>query len=339
MYENTTSHHRLRWFIAVTITLAVSVLFGVAIWFIVETQPADRQANQATSFQVAPGTSVNELGSQLKDKGIIRNATAFTWYVTISGLRRGLQAGSYELNPNNSTAEIADIVGHGRTTRNVLTIPEGSDVLKIRQLASDHGIDQKDFDDALTATYSNNFLSGRPSGDNSLEGYLFPDSYEVAKPPRPKAVIQQMLDTFAKKLNSTDISQGFAANGMTLHQGLTLASIVEKEVPNAADRATVAGIFMNRLRAGMPLESDVTVNYASEITGKAFSVQLDSPYNTYAHKGLPPGPICNPGIGSMSAVAHPQSNDYLYFVAGKDGKTHYAKTFAEHQVNVQKYLK
>jgi UPF0755 protein len=147
-----------------------------------------------------------------------------------------------------------------------------------------------------------------------------------------------MLDTFSKQVDASNIPSGFAAEGLSLHQGVTLASIVETEVSNPPDQAMVAQVFLNRIKAGMPLQSDVTVDYASQLTGLPFSVTLNSPYNTYLNKGLPPGPICSPGLSAMGAVAHPTPNNYLYFVADKNGTTHYATTFAQQEQNIQLYL-
>ncbi len=170
-----------------------------------------------------------------------------------------------------------------------------------------------------------------------MEGYLYPDSYDLPLNPDAKQLVGQMVDNFDKKV-TPQLRTVYAAEGLTLHQAVTLASIVEKEVPSTSDRQIVAGIFLKRLQLGMPLESDVTVHYAADQLGVDFSTNLDSPYNTYKHAGLPPAPICNPGIGALTAVATPTSSDYLYFLAGSDGNTHFAKTFAEHQQNIQKYL-
>jgi len=147
-----------------------------------------------------------------------------------------------------------------------------------------------------------------------------------------------MLDDFGQRVGP-QYAAAFAAEGLTLHQGLTLASIVEREVNKPADRPIVAQIFLKRFHMGMPLGSDVTTQYASDLAGMAFNLNLDSPYNTRKNAGLPPGPICSPGLGSLDAVAHPAATDYLYFLAGSDGVTYYANTLAEHNVNVAKHLK
>lgn len=314
------------------------LMLSALIWYLQAIRPANKDADNSITYTLAQGTSVTELADQLEQQDIIRSSTAFIWYVTLKGSRGRLLAGTYELDPSNNTPEIADTLAQGHIAHNKIVVPEGSTVAKIATLATEQGISEDSFKEALKEQYNFDFLAARPSGYTSLEGYLFPDSYEVAKPPRPKVVIQDMLTNFATKVSKTDIPQRYNAEGMTLHQGLTLASVVEREAGKAQDRPIIAQVFLKRLKMGMPLESDVTVIYGAEQLGTGFDVNLNSPYNTYNHRGLPPGPICNPGLDSMRAVAHPATTDYLYFLADKQGNVHYAKTAEEHVANVKKYL-
>jgi len=325
-----------RWPLVIVGIIAL-VVVAILGWFWWALQPVDRHATNVT-YTLDSGTKVTDVASQLQSKRIIRNATAFTWYVTVADLRRKLEAGDYSLSPAQSTPQIAQTIAGGKIAQHNLVVPEGVTVTQVRTAAAKQGITAAAFNAALGATYTSPALAGRPAGDTSLEGYLFPDTYAVKQPPNAQVLIQTMLDTFTKQVNATDIPQSFAAEGLSLHQGVTLASIVEKEVPGEQDRAMVAQVFLNRIKAGLPLQSDVTVNYAAILTGQPFSTAFNSPYNTYLYKGLPPGPICNPGLSAMRAVAHPQPNNYLYFVAGKDGTTHYAITFEQHQQNVKMYL-
>lgn len=326
-----------RWPLVIVGVIALAVV-AVLGWYWWALQPANRHAATNVSYTLVSGTKVTDVATQLQHKGIIRNATAFTWYVTVADLRRKLEAGDYSLSPTQSTPSIAQTIAGGKVTQHNLVVPEGVTVTQVRAAAAKQGITAAAFNTALGETYTSPVLAGRPAGDISLEGYMFPDTYAIKQPPNAHALIQTMLDTFTKQVDATDIPQGFAAQGLSLHQGVTLASIVEKEVPGEQDRAMVAQVFLNRIKAGLPLQSDVTVNYATLLTGQPFSTSLNSPYNTYLYKGLPPGPICNPGLSAMRAVAHPQLNSYLYFVAGKDGVTHYATTFEQHQQNVKMYL-
>jgi UPF0755 protein len=321
----------------VVVTAGVVTVFAVLNWYMLELQPAKSAASDV-GYTLPAGTKLPALSNQLQQKGIIRSAAAFTVYVTLSGQRRNLEAGSYDLNPSSSVAEVANVLSQGKITHNQLVVPEGVTVAKVRALAATKGITPASFNAALGESYTGTFLAGRPPGDYSLEGYLFPDSYQL--PPKPDAhtLIQAMLTNFEKQETANNLTQAFAAENLSLHQGVTLTSIVQSEVSNEADQSMVAQVFLNRLAAGIPLQSDVTVAYAALLTGQPFSTTLVSPYNTYVNKGLPPGPIANPGITALEAVAHPTPNSYLYFVADKNGVTHYATTYAEHEQNVQKYL-
>jgi len=215
-------------------------------------------------------------------------------------------------------------------------VPEGYRLTQIEVAAASLGISTADFKAALAAPHAQSFLSDKPD-DVDLEGYLFPDSYQIEPGTTANALVNMMLDNFGRRVGP-DYVQAYAAEGLTLHQGLTLASIVEREVSNPADRPIVAQIFLKRYKAGQLLGSDVTAQYAASLLGVPFNINLDSHYNTRRYPGLPPGPICNPGLGSMDAVAHPAATDYAYFLTGKDGKTYFAKTYAEHQQNIAKHL-
>lgn len=321
--------------ISTILILTVAVIGTVYLQYRFSLGAVSTDSN-SVEFVINSGDKPTDIAHHLQSAGLIHNASSFLTYVTWHGLRGKLQAGSYLLRPSYSTEQVVGIITHGLVHTNLLTIPEGNTLAQIRKLAVAKGINATDFDQALQGNYGKDFLVGRPP-NVTLEGYLFPDSYQVDARTTAASLIGAMIDNFDQKV-TVDLRNAYTAQGLTLHQGVTLASIVEKEVPNASDRAIVAGIFLHRIRLGMPLESDVTVHYAADSTGQPFSTGLDSPYNTYQHKGLPPGPICSPGLSALKAVAAPQSSDYLYFVAGKDGITHYAKTFAEHQQNVQKYL-
>jgi UPF0755 protein len=315
--------------------LVVTLLGALAVGYFSELRPVTAGAPVQT-FTIAAGEGSVEMAAALKDAGLIRSRLVFTVYVNLTGLRSKLQAGTYSLSSSSSTPDIAKAIAGGQVSSKKITVPEGYTITQIAKLVSDYGIDSADFAAAVKTTHGQGFLSGRPSGVN-LEGYLFPDSYEVTPDTTAADLVDTMLDNFGRRV-ATTYGSAFAADGLTLHQGITLASIVEKEVSNPTDRPIVAQIFIKRLTEGISLGSDVTVQYAADLLGRPFNINLDSPYNTRLHTGLPPGPICNPGTDALDAVAHPANTDYLYFLAGKDGKTHFAKTYAEHQRNIQLYL-
>lgn len=331
--------NKFKLFIGILGGVVVVMIAAVAIWYMMALKPVRSDSGATgTTFVYAKGTSLPELAAELESRKLIRSSTAFIWYVVLHGLRGGLQAGSYSLSPSDSTGEIVEAFHQGRVASDRLVVPEGATMAEIEELAIEQGISKADFDAALKASHTDPVLASRPAGYTSLEGYLFPDTYDLVKPVNAADVVQKMLDNSSKKIAATDSVPALAAQGLTLHQGLTLASIVEKEVSNPDDRKKVAQVFINRLKIRMPLQSDVTVIYAANLLNKGFDLQIDSLYNTYKYSGLPPGPMNNPSIESLQAVAHPAPNDYLYFVADKAGRTYYAKTLAEHDRNVAQYM-
>lgn len=315
----------------------ILIVGGFYAWYQIGLRPANPQQSATVDFEIPSGQRTPDIAKRLKQAGLIRDKDIFITYVDLHGLRAQLQAGTYSLSPSKSTPEIADILSGGKVVKDLLVVPEGSTLVQIKKLAADHGILEADFKTALTDQYTSQYASQRPSSLD-LEGYLFPDGYQVTSSVNAHKLIQLMLTDFDQKL-TPDIVQAFTSERLTVHQGITLASMVEKEVANAADRPIVAQVFLSRIKAGQMLQSDVTVQYAANQAGVPFDLKLNSPYNTYMVKGLPIGPICNPGISAINAAAHPASTNYLYFVAGKDGKTHFARTLAEHEANVAQYLR
>lgn len=317
----------------ITIMLAAVGAFWL---YSADLQPVS-SGGQAQEFTIKSGERPTTVATQLKAAGLIRSRDSFITYLNLHGLRSDIKAGSYSLAPSDSSSKIADIITSGKNLANRLVIPEGYRLSQIEDLAAQHGISKADFEVAVRAPHLQTFLVGRPAGVD-LEGYLFPDSYAINGQTSATSLVNAMLDDFGQRVGP-QYASAFAAEGLTLHQGLTLASIVEREVSKPSDRPIVAQIFLKRFHLGMPLGSDVTTQYASDLAGTAFNLNLDSPYNTRKNVGLPPGPICSPGLGTLDAVAHPAATDYLYFLAGSDGVTYYANTLAEHNVNVAKHLK
>jgi UPF0755 protein len=316
---------------------AISVLpvAGIYTGYRLGLRPA-AATGEARQFAVEAGDNAPRIAQRLQGAGLIRDRNAFISYVNFHGLRPRLKVGQYMLSPTSSANQIAETLAGGRTAAQHLVVPEGYRLTQIEKAAVAAGVSQADFKAALAAPHAQAFLAGKPA-NVSLEGYLFPDSYQVDGSTTATMLVDAMLDNFGKRVGP-EYAQAFAAEGLTLHQGLTLASIVEREVNIPADRPIVAQIFMKRFKLGQSLGSDVTTVYAAELLGKPFDINLDSPYNTRRYAGLPPGPICSPGLTALDAVARPATTDYLYFLSGKDGKTYFAKTYAEHQRNIAKYL-
>ncbi len=291
---------------------------------------------EARDFAVSTGENAQHIAQRLKDAGLLRDRNAFVTYVNFHLLRPRLKVGLYSISPTLSGDAIAELLVGGHTLSRRIVVPEGYTLTQIEASAATIGISKASFAAALASEHTQTFLAGNPAGV-SLEGYLFPDTYQIGSGTTAASLVGDMLDNFGKRVGP-EYAQAFAAEGLNLHQGLTLASIVEREVSNAADRPVVAQIFLKRLKLGQALGSDVTTHYAADLLGVPFNTDLNSPYNTRRVVGLPPGPICSPGLSAMDAVAHPAGTDYLFFLSGKDGKTYFAKTYAEHQLNIKKHL-
>lgn len=322
---------------AVLLLLAVGAAAAVQRWYAVNLAPVNA-STQKQYITIVPGSTLNQIAEQLQSAGLIRSDQAFIWYVSAHNARDKLQAGTYSFRPNQTTNEIADEIIAGKVATDLITILPAQRLDQIRAAFIKAGFKAAAVDRALDpAQYRSNFPALADNPPNaSLEGFLYPDSFQKTATTDPKTIIEESLAEMQKHL-TPDIRAGFAKHGLTVYQGVTLASIVEQEVPGQNDRNKAAQVFLKRLSIGMILGSDVTAYYGAIKDGVPPSVTYDSPYNTRIHKGLPPGPISNVSSSSLLAVAHPANTDWLYFVAGDDGTTHFAKTEAEHEANVSKY--
>lgn len=297
---------------------------------------ASQKSQQVT---VPVGSSVKEIAIILEEAGVIRKSWAFEWYIRNNGLRDKLQAGTYSLRPNQSTQEIATILTQGKVATDLVTILPAQRLDQIRNALINSGFSAEAVDAALKPE----LYEGHPAlvdkpREANLEGYLYPESFQKAATTKPETIIRASLDEMQKHL-TPEIRAGIVRQGLTVHQGVIVASIVEQEVSNAEDRKIVAQVFLRRLKEGKALESDPTAIYGAVLAGQPPSLTFDSPYNTYKHPGLMPGPISNVGASSLTAVANPASTNYLFFVAGDDGKTYFSNSIAEHEALTRQHCK
>jgi UPF0755 protein len=296
-------------------------------------------SQQSKLVVIKDGTSMPEIASKLKSDGLIRATWSFEWYVRNDNFARdNLEAGTYSFRPNQSVQTIVNQLTEGRTALNLVVILPGQRLDQIVQGLINAGFKKTDVEEALNPSlYSSKYpmLSGIPAG-GSLEGFLYPDSFAKDSSTKVGTIINESLQEMQSKLNYGVIA-GFTAQGLSIYQGVTLASIVEQEVSNASDKPIVAQVFLSRLKAGMNLGSDATADYGAIVDGQTPSVSVPSPYNTLLNPGLPPGPISNVSESSINAVAHPASTNYLYFVTGDNGVTYYSQTLQQHDQQVQLY--
>lgn len=323
-------------FIAVIGSLAAFV--GAYYWSL---GPKDSTSTSKIRVIVASGETVVDIARQLKQADLIRNETSFRIYSILTNTKDKLQAGAYALSKDLSVADIIDHMSTGRTDEFNIRIVPGL-TLKQQYDASlqgsfaQQGYTSTEITAAFEKTYSNPLLTARPLGA-TLEGYIYPETYRIAADNDLSAVIEKSLTEFETVIQNNNIVQKLQARGLTLHQGITMASIIQREASDEKDQKQVAQVFYSRLASDMMLGSDVTFIYAANLLGVKPTISLDSPYNTRLHKGLPPGPIGNFNLSALLAVTDPAPGDYLYFVADANGVTHYARTLAEHEANVQKY--
>jgi UPF0755 protein len=320
--------------------------------------PYSLNAMPQITYGIQKGLGYKAIGIYLERQGIIKNHGFFTLYVLISGNYSKLQAGSYKVSPSMSVADIVKKIATGDVIKNKITIIEGWDLEDIgkyletqklyakpafAQGSSEPSEAKKDFLDLTKKDFSGSFdfLKDKPK-NLSLEGYIFPDTYEVLPEEKPEELLKNTLANFDKKL-TTDLRQEIANQKKSIFQIITMASILEKEVKSLEDKKIVSGILWKRLESGIPLQVDATINYITDKNDSRVQIKdtkIDSPYNTYKYGGLPLGPICNPGMNSILAAIYPAESPYWYYLsANGSGKTIFSKTLEEHNIAVVKYLK
>lgn len=287
---------------------------------------------------VPQGASVQDIAHDLKEAGLIRQTWAFEWYVRSHDLRDSLKAGTYSFSPSQSTPDIVNVIAEGEVATDLVTVLPGTRIDQIRAMLINSGFKPADVDEALNpANYAGHpALVDKPAGA-SLEGYIYPESFQKTAETTPKEIITASLDEMQKRLTPA-VRAGITKQGLSVYEGITLASIIEKEVSKPEDKAIVAQVFLKRLNEGMKLESNVTVLYGAVLANQENpTLSLDSPYNTYTNTGLPPGPISNVTDSSLLAVVNPAQTDYLFFVAGDDGNTYFSTNAQQHEEQVKKY--
>ena len=308
-------------------------------WFYLTRWPVRVASDPPQRVVIAPGTGVKQIGRQLHALGLAAHPEVFRFLVLERGAAARLQAGEYELSGRMSLSDVVDKMARGDVVRRFVTFPEGRNIAEMAEIVAAQSLPPEPF---LAVARNPAPMADLDPEAKDLEGYLFPDTYEV--PPRPEAsalVARQAVDRF-RKVIAPEL-EAVRQSGRTLREVVTLASLVELETAVPAERPRVAAVFLNRLRVRMPLQTDPTVIYAMRQAGtwdgniRKRDLAIDSPYNTYRYPGLPPGPIASPGIEAIRAVLRPASTEELYFVSRNDGSHHFSRTLAEHSRAVDHY--
>jgi UPF0755 protein len=307
---------------------------GGALWVRHQLGPVSRSHRQVTVL-IPPGTGAAQASSLLQKRGVIHSARVFLWYARWRGDASRIKAGEYHLSPDMTAAQILDRLMRGGSDADdrTVTIPEGFTLAQIADALYEKGViaDRKAFL-RIVRSRKPPLNAPFPLPKVGLEGYLYPETYRFLPRSKPQGVAQAMLDAFTKEFYEPN-REAVAGSGYSLHEIVTIASLIEREAEVPQDRARVAGVIVNRLKKKMRLDIDATVLYAlghhkDRVLYK--DLQVNSPYNTYRRAGLPPGPIASPGKASLEAALNPERHDYLYYVAAPDGSHVFTRTYAEH---------
>lgn len=321
--------------------MVLLIIVGIAIVSIEVLRPYRGYSGEMI-VEIPPGTQAPEVASRLVAKGILAHRWPFLLVYVADRWRHHLKAGEYLFDQPMRPLDVYRKLIRGEVYFRTVVIPEGSNRFDIaRVLHKKLGIAPENF---LRITQDAAPIRDLDPKAPSLEGYLFPDTYRFEYHPTAAHIAMKMLARFRQVLNQ-DFEQDLSQPGVNIHRITTLASLIEKETPDADERPIIAQVFELRLKKGMLLQCDPTVAYAAEMAHlprapiTESDLNLKSPYNTYVHSGLPPGPICNPGKASILAALHPASTHYLFFVSNNHGGHRFAGTLAEHQRNVARYRK
>lgn len=330
------------------VIVVILIVLGVAVWYVNKMMHGAKSGSSVEqSFVINTGEGVNQISSRLANQGIISHNVFFDLYTWFNKREAKIVAGTYSLRPNMTIPEIVDTIsaGKGMPVDVKITVIEGWTNKQIGEyLAKENIVSQEEFEaetkkiDKYKVEFS--FLEDLEQGSDTLEGFLFPDTYLIYPHANAGMIVTKMLANFDKKVPDT-VRNDIRNNNHSIKEVMIMASIVEREVRGKNDQKIVAGIFWDRLENRYPLQSCATINYILGNNKKQLSIEdthVESPYNTYIHKGLPPAPISNPGLTAIMAAAYPQDSDYFYFLSDPEtGKTVFGRTLEEHNRNKEQY--
>ncbi|HZP49142.1 MAG TPA: endolytic transglycosylase MltG [Vicinamibacterales bacterium] len=323
------------------IVLLVAAAAGAGAWLYVRArQPYKGFAGDEQFVEIPQGAGSRTIGDRLVQGGVVRDQLTFRAALWLTGQGRRLKAGEYRFDRAMTPAEVIDKLARGDVFVLHLTFPEGLTSFEMAKIFESHGLGPAAA--FVDAARDASLVRAIDPDATSLEGYLFPETYAVPRHTDAAKLVRLMVAQFERAWTPA-LRDAAAAQHLTPHAAVTLASIVEKETAQPAERPTVAAVYENRLRIGMPLQCDPTVIYALELAGRydgnihKQDLAIESPYNTYRYPGLPPGPIASPGRAALEAAVHPAAADYLYFVSRNDGTHVFARTLDEHNRNVRKF--
>ncbi len=328
-------------FIILIVILAIIIMMFIG--FINLDKPMDPSSNESVSVVIPRGSATSDIASILEEKSVIDSAFKFKILSKIKGYDGKFKSGEYSFNKSMKPSEIASVIIKGIDNKNTVTIPEGFSIYKIGKRLEEKGIcTQSEFENELeNGNFDYSFLPNDISGIERYEGYLYPDTYSFSEHTTAHDIIKACLDNFEKKYNN-EIKKITKKSDKSLEEIMTVASIVEREAVKSDERPLVAGVIYNRLGKNMKLQMCSTVQYLLKEDKPVLSIadtEISSDYNTYIHEGLPPGPICNPGMASIKAAANPEKTKYIYFVVSSklDGSMEYSSDYDKFLKDKEKY--
>jgi len=322
--------------ITTVVLLVVSVTAIAFFWYQEQLKPVDLANTGDVKVTVAPGMGPEEIGALLKKNNLIKSELGFEWYLRITRTANNLQAGSYSLSQSMSMPDIVSHLKGGKTESMRVTFLPGATVSANKEVLKKAGFQQAKIDAAFAKQYDHPVFATKPASAD-LEGYIYGETYEFPIDVTVEQILKRTFDELYGVIKKENLESAYKKHKLSLYKGITLASIVQREVSGHMDQRMIAGVFYNRLDEGMNLGSDVTYQYIADKEGRERDPSLDSDYNTRIHAGLPPGPIAAPGKEALLAVAKPLGSNYLYFLSGDDDKTYFGRTEAEHQRNINNH--
>lgn len=324
----------------VVVALWVLPLAGLLLALALLGRPYQGFAAEAVVVEIPDGVSGSGAGEILARAGVIRSAWTFRWLVRLDGSAPRLRSGEYRFSGPRTLFAVRDTLLRGEVVRHRLTVPEGLTVTEVAALLEGEG--WADAGSVRAAARRTEAIADLDPAASDLEGYLFPDTYEFARRTPVDQIVARMVGRFREVFTAARVGAA-RASGLSPREAVTLASLIEEETHIPSERALVGSVFRNRLRRGMLLQCDPTVAFALALNGRSRSpltradLRFESPYNTYLHAGLPPGPIASPGEAALRAAIEPYASDYLYFVASGTGGHHFTRTLPEHLRAVRRY--
>lgn len=332
--------------IIVAISITIIILILMATFVVTQIGPYNKNNKDDIVVDIPTGSTLSQVTDILKENHLIKNKILFKLYVRVSNNTLKLKSGKYLFNQTYSNKQIIKTISEGKVYNDgiKITVPEGSTSFEVIDILVKNKLGDKSVYENLINNpkeFKDKFKFLDDEKIISLEGFLYPSTYYFNEDQNEKEVLSHMLETFQSKYTDKLQKRQKELN-KSLYEVINLASIVEKEAVLDEDRPIIASVFYNRIKIGMPLQSDATIQYIFKERKKSITyndLKIDSPYNTYKAQGLPPTPIANPGIASIEAVLYPANTEYLYFVARIDGGNTYSKTYEEHVKNVEQYRK